>query len=103
MPPSGVLSERQRFRLVLCGHKAVEAGAVCLVLMVQGNLADVTLTHVAIALKTGLLAISPAVALTFTRYARHFVNRWSSAAFLAMCTFVADSFVHPSHYAGEYT
>src|SRR5262245_18541908 len=44
--------ESHHFRLVLCGHKAVEAGAVCLVLMVQGHLADVTLAHLAIAAKT---------------------------------------------------
>lgn len=41
--------EQYQCRMVLCGHKAVEAGAVCLVLMVQGNLACMTLTHLAIA------------------------------------------------------
>ena len=69
-----VFSQRQQFRLVLCGHKAVEVGAVCLVLMVQGNLGEVTLAHFLIATKTGLWAISPALGITFTRYARHLVN-----------------------------
>ena len=50
---------RHQYRLVLCGHKAVEAGAVCLVLMVQGQLMDVTASHFLIAAQTGLLAMSP--------------------------------------------
>jgi hypothetical protein len=72
-------------------------------LMVQGDLAGVTLTHVAIATKTGLLAVSPAVGLTFTPYVRHLRNRWAAAAFLAACTFAADAALHESHYPGAYT
>ena len=97
-----VFSQRQQFRLVLCGHKAVEVGAVCLVLMVQGNLGEVTLAHFLIATKTGLWAISPALGITFTRYARHLVNRWTSSAFLGFCTFFADALSHESHYPGAY-
>jgi hypothetical protein len=100
--PGRLIGERHQFRLVLCGHKAVEVGAVCLVLMVQGNLAEVTFTHFLIATKTGLLAVSPALGLTFTRYARHFVNRWTSSALLGLCTFLADALSHPSHYRGAY-
>jgi len=94
---------KQKFRAALCGHQAIEAGVVCLFLMVQGELAAVTLTHVEIATRTGLLAVSPAVALTFTRFARHLANRWTSAAFFAVCTFLADAAIHASHYSGEYT
>lgn len=103
MHGDSVAKRRGRFRLVLCGHKAVEVGAVCLVLMVQGHLGDVTLTHAWIAAKTGLLGVSPALAVTFSQYARHLLNRWTSAAFLGMCTFVADAVIHASHYPGEYT
>ena len=95
-------TERHQFRAVLCGHKAVEVGAVCLVLMVQGNLGEVTLAHFLIATKTGLWAVSPALGITFTRHARHFVNRWTSSAFLGFCTFVADALSHASHYPGAY-
>jgi len=95
--------KKQQYRLALCGHKAVEAGTVCLLLMVQGDLLALTGTHLAIAAKTGALAVTPAVALTFTRQARHLANRWAASAFLAVCTFVADSLAHPSHYPGEYT
>ena len=71
--------------------------------MVQGDLGAVTLAHLAIASKTGLLAIVPVLGLTFTRHARHFANRWTSSALLGVCTFVADAAIHPSHYPGEYT
>jgi uncharacterized membrane protein len=98
-----ILHEKHQFRLFLFGHKGVEAGAVCLLLMVQGHLFDLTAAHFVIAGKTGALAVLPALGLSFTRYARHFVNRWTSSAFLGICTFLADSFVHASHYPGEYT
>ena len=97
------LNKKHQFRLVLCGHKAVEAGAVCLLLMVQGNLLALTAAHFLIATKTGLLAVSPAVGLTFTKHARHLANRWTASAFLGICTFAADALVHQSHYPGEYT
>ena len=98
-----LLGKKHLFRLLLCGHKAVEAGAACLVLMVQGHLGNVTLEHMAIAAETGLLAVFPAVWITFTQYARHYANRWTSSAFLGICTFLADSAVHSSHYPGIYS
>jgi hypothetical protein len=101
--PGKFWHRKQQFRIALCGHKAVEAGAVCLLLMVQGQLAAVTLVHVEVASKTGLLAVIPAVAVTFTRFARHLANRWTSSAFFALCTFIADAAMHESHYPGEYT
>jgi hypothetical protein len=97
------IGHEQQFRLILCGHKAVEAGMACIILMVQGHLTAVTLAHILIASKTGFLAVSPAVAITFTRYARHFVNRWTASGFLGVCTFLADAVAHQSHLPGEYT
>jgi hypothetical protein len=94
--------ERHQFRAALCGHKVVEAGGVCLLLMVQGNLLALTPAHFALAGKTGLLAVLPAMAVTFTPFARHFVNRWTSSAFLGVCTFLADAAVHRSHFGGQY-
>lgn len=94
---------RHRFRLVLCGHKAVEVGAACLLLMVQGDLAGITLAHLAIATKTGLLAVSPLLGMTFTRHARHFANKWTSSGLIAVFTFAADAISHGSHYPGAYT
>ena len=72
------LDKRHQFRLVLCGHKIVEAGAACLVLMVQGQLGEVTAAHLLIASKTGLLAVMPVLCITFTHHVRYFINRWIS-------------------------
>jgi hypothetical protein len=98
-----MLHEKHQFRLAMCGHKAVEVGAVCLLLMVQGDLAGVTLAHLAIASKTGLLGVFPILGVTYTRHARHLSNRWTSAGLLAVCTFVADALIHASHYPGALT
>jgi hypothetical protein len=87
----------------MCGHKAVEVGAVCLLLMVQGDLAGATLAHVGIAGKTGLLGVFPILGVTYTRYARHLTNRWASSALLGLCTFAADAMIHASHYRGALT
>jgi hypothetical protein len=103
MKLSDVISEKHQYRLALCGHKAVEAGAVCLILMSQGRLAEMGLAHLFIASKTGLLAVFPALGVTFTRYARHFANRWTASLFLGTCTFFADAAVHRSHYPGAYS
>ena len=97
------LDKRHQFRLVLCGHKIVEAGAACLVLMVQGQLGEVTAAHLLIASKTGFLAVLPVLCITFTHYVRYFVNRWTSSLILGVCTFAADATVHQSHYPGKYT
>jgi hypothetical protein len=87
----------------MCGHKAVEVGAVCALLMVQGDVAGITLAHLSIASKTGLLGVFPILGVTYTRYARHLTNRWASSALLGLCTFVADAAIHASHYPGALT
>lgn len=98
-----LMNKKHQFRAVLCGHKAMEAGAVCVLLMVQGHLGAITAAHVVIASKTGLLAIMPVLAVSFTRHARHFVDRWTTSAILGLSAFVADAVVHRSHYPGEYS
>jgi hypothetical protein len=87
----------------MCGHKAVEVAAVCLLLMVQGDVAGVTLAHLGIASKTGLLGVFPILGITYTRYARYLTNRWASSALLGICTFAADAAIHASHYPGAFT
>jgi len=88
---------------MLCGHKAVETGAACLVFMVQGQLGQATLGHFLIASKTGVLTVFPLLGITLTRHARHFANRWMSAIFVGACAFFADAVIHESHYPGTYT
>jgi integral membrane sensor domain MASE1 len=97
------LSDRHQFRLILCGHKVAEAGVACLLLMIQGQITDVTMAHLLIASKTGLLAVLPVLVITFTHYAEHLLNRWASSLILGLCTFTADAVIHSSHYPGQYT
>ena len=97
------LHKKHQFRIALCSHKAVETGAVCLVLMVQGQLAQATLGHFLVASQTGLLTVFPLLGITLTRYASHFANRWISAGLVALFTFFADVIMHGSHYPGQYT
>ena len=103
MTSSAGLDPKQKYRLVLFGHKAAEVGAVCVLLMVQGHLLDATLTHFAIAGKTGVLATVPLVGVTLTRHARVMANRWISSALIGACGVAADVISHGSHYPGAYT
>jgi hypothetical protein len=98
-----MLHHKHQYRLAMCGHKAVEVAGVCVLLMVQGDLAGVTLAHLAIASKTGLLGVFPVLGVTYTRYARHLTNRWTSSGLLGVTTFLADAAVHASHYPGAST
>ena len=76
-----LLHKKHQFRLALCGHKAVETGAACLMFMLQGQLGQATLGHFFIAAQTGVLTVFPLLGITLTRHARHFANRWLSALF----------------------
>ena len=98
-----LLHKKHQFRLALCGHKAVETGTACLMLMLQGQLGQATLGHFFIASETGVLTVFPLLGITLTRHARHFANRWVSAAFVAVFAFLADAIIHGSHYPGAYT
>jgi hypothetical protein len=95
--------QRHQFRLALCGHKAIETGAACLLVMLQGQLAQATAGHFLVASKTGVLTVFPLLGITWTRHARHFANRWVSALFVAVCAFFADVVIHGSHYQGPYS
>lgn len=85
------------------GHKAAETASVCLILMVQGQVAQATVEHFLLASETGLLTVFPLLGITLTRFAHHFANRWTSALFVAVCSFFADALIHGSHYPGAYT
>ena len=96
------LHEKHQFRLAMCGHKAVEVGAVCLLLMVQA-IWPARRYPLGVASQTGLLGVFPILGVTFTRHARHLSNRWAASALLGACTFAADAAVHQSHYPGALT
>jgi hypothetical protein len=100
---TALLDKRHQFRLALLGHKAAETASVCLVLMVQGQVAQATFGHFLLASETGLLSVFPLLGITLTKHARHFANRWTSAMFVAVCSFFADALIHGSHYPGALT
>ena len=92
------------FRLAMCAHKGAEVAGVCLLLMVQGHVLDLTASHFLTAAQTGATAIALPLGFTFTRYARALVSsRWTMSILVGGCGFVADVFAHPSHYPGAYT
>ena len=98
-----IIHKRHQFRLMLCGHKAVETAVACLLFMVQGQLGQASFGHFLIASKTGALTLFPLLGISLTHYARHFANRWMSAIFVAACAVFADAVIHESHYPGAYT
>ncbi len=78
----------------------VEAGAACLVTMVQGNLLALGLSHWIIASQTGLIAgTAAAAAITFTRIR----NRFVIATTLGVLTFAVDYFMHPGMFGSAAT
>jgi len=57
-----------------------------------------SLTHWAIAFKTGLLTGVLAVLLTFTPAAKWYANRYANALVVGCLTVVGDAYSHASHY-----
>ena len=68
-----------------------EATTACLVTMVQGNFLAMTLTHLAIASQTGIVAgLLTTAAILFSKTR----NRWIIAGLLGAITAIADYFIH---------
>jgi hypothetical protein len=69
-----------------------ESAMACLVTMVKGNVLALSLGHLVIASKTGIIAgvvASVAVLLAKTH------KRWVAAAILGLATAIVDFYVHP--------
>jgi hypothetical protein len=73
-----------------------------MLLMAQGRWADVGISHLLVAAKTGALAVFPVLGVTLTAHARHLANRWTSSGIIAICAFMADVLTHESNYPGKY-
>jgi hypothetical protein len=88
----------------MCADQGVQVAAVCLLLMVQGDVLNVTATHFLTAAQTGTAAIALPLGVTFTRYARVLLtSRWMWSLFLGFSGFVADAFIHRWPDPGAYT
>ena len=79
---------------------SAESMTACLVLMVQGNMLALTVTHLLTASQTGIIAGGiAAVGLYFARASR----RWIISIVLGMTTAVVDYFVHPGMFGSVVT
>ncbi len=77
-----------------------ESTTACLVTMVQGNVLALTLTHLAIASQTGIIAgVIAGVGLYVARTSR----RWMISIVLGVATAVVDFFVHPGMFGSVVT
>ena len=77
-----------------------ESTTACLVTMVQGNVLALTLTHLAIASQTGIIAgVMAGVGLYVARTSR----RWMISIVLGVATAVVDFFVHPGMFGSVVT
>ena len=83
-----------------CPEKFGEAWLSCLLTMVQGDIATLTLKHGIVATKTGgIMAASYFIAVLFTKKQTNYLD-----VLLTGClTAVADFAVHPTHFGGPTT
>ena len=85
------MMERFRKQAAPMAENVAEAGAACLLTMVQGNVLLLGVGHWIIATQTGILAGAlTAVALLLARTEK----RWVVAVLLGVTTTIADLFVH---------
>jgi hypothetical protein len=74
-----------------------ESTVACLLAMVQGNILALTISHLAVAAQTGVIA--GVLALVFGLVIR-LKSRWTTPALLGLCTAVVDYQVHPGSFGG---
>ena len=79
-------------KIVPLVESIAESTTACLVTMVQGNVLALTLSHLAIASQTGVIAGTLATVAVISANAR---NRWVISALLGVATALVDYFVHP--------
>jgi hypothetical protein len=80
-----------------------EAMPACLMVMVQGNALALSVNHWIKACQTGALAGLIMVGLSFTPRKDLMDNKYAVAGLTGFATAVADYFVHPTHFGGEFT
>jgi hypothetical protein len=79
-----------------------EATPACLLVMVQGNIWLATLGHLQKAIETGFITGAGVLILSSLTH-RWFRNKYFVAAITGGMCFVADLFVHPTHFGGYTT
>jgi glycosyltransferase involved in cell wall biosynthesis len=87
---------------VVCGHKGIESGLACLLLVVQGQLGDANASDFLLASATGGLTAFSLLGIAWTRFAHHLTNRWIIAALVGVSACFADAVMHGSVYSGDF-
>ena len=83
-----------------CPEKFSEAWLSCLLTMVQGDIAALTLKHGLVAAKTGsIMATSYFVAVLFTKKQTVYLD----ILLTGVLTALADYAIHPTHFGGPFT
>jgi hypothetical protein len=77
-----------------------ESTAACLITMVQGNILALTLGHLFVALQTGVIAGSLALAVTVLARIN---NKWMMPIVLGLLTMLVDFYVHPGMFGSVAT
>jgi sorbitol-specific phosphotransferase system component IIC len=80
-----------------------EAMPACLMVMVQGNPLALSLGHWLKACQTGAIAGLIMVGLSCTPRKDLMDNKYTIAGLTGFVTALADYFVHPTHFGGEFT
>ena len=85
-------------------QKVGEVTPACLLMMVQGNVAAITIGHFIKAFTTGGTTALAMIALSFISTNKDFYkNKYLLAGLTGFVTMVVDLMVHPSHFGGEST
>lgn len=96
------MNKEVRFRLKVFVQRLWQPTSACITCMPGGVVKIWGLSHIEIALRTGLVTGLLAVMLSFTPLGRLYKNRYSNALMVGCLTVFGDSYSHPNHFAGRY-
>lgn len=89
---------KEKFEIFI--RRLSEAAPSCLLMMVQGNVFALTLTHWAKAIQTGALTGALAVVVSFSARKELQDNKFVIAGLTGFLTAISDFVTHPSHFGG---
>ena len=88
-------------KLKIFFSKVSEATPSCLLTMVQGNVAAITIDHWVKAIQVGAITGALAVGLSFFGNEELKNNKYVLAGLTGFLTAIADFVSHPSHFGGQ--
>ena len=84
-------------------RRIVEATSSCLMMMTQGKVLAITISHWITALKTGFITGIMAVAVAIFGNKKMQDNKFVISGMVGFLTAISDLLVHPSHFGGPNT